>query len=63
LRFDSDPRALIDNLFLRALCRKPSAEETEIARHILAPDGKASVSGLEDLLWSILLHPEMQYLY
>jgi cytochrome c553 len=63
LRFDSDPRALIDDLFLRALCRKPNAEEAEIARHILAPNGKASVSGLEDLLWSLLMHPEMQYVY
>jgi hypothetical protein len=63
LRPDSDPRALIDDLFVRALCRKPSAEEAGIARHILAPDGKASASGLEDLLWSLLMHPEMQYIY
>ena len=62
LRSDSN-RALIDDLFLRALSRKPNAEESEIARHMLAPDGKASVSGLEDLLWSLLMHPELQYIY
>jgi hypothetical protein len=60
---DSSTRALIDDLFMRALCHKPSADEAAIARHMLAPNGKASVTGLEDLLWSLLMHPELQYIY
>ncbi len=59
----SNPQALIDQLYLRALCRMPSAGESRIARALLAPDGKPSISGLEDLLWALLMHPEMQYIY
>nr|MDQ2901186.1 DUF1549 domain-containing protein [Acidobacteriota bacterium] len=59
----SDPNKLIDELFMRALCRKPRAEEAQLARRELAPSGKTSVSGLEDVLWSLLMHPELQYIY
>ncbi|MDQ6705746.1 MAG: DUF1549 domain-containing protein, partial [Acidobacteriota bacterium] len=58
----TDPDKLIDELFMRALCRNPRADEAQIARHVLAPGGKTSVSGLEDVLWSLLMHPELQYI-
>lgn len=59
----SDPNALIDNLYMQALCRKPSPDEAKIARQLLGAGGKASAAGLEDLLWSLLMHPELQYIY
>ncbi len=57
--------ALMDRLFLQAMARRPNAEERRIARGFLLPGGatQISASGLEDLLWSLLMHPEMQYLW
>ncbi len=60
---ESDPELLINNLFMQALCRKPRPEEFQVARQLLAPGGKTSVKGLEDLLWSVLMHPELQYIF
>ncbi|QDV04805.1 Planctomycete cytochrome C [Planctomycetes bacterium Poly30] len=58
---------LIDELFLRALQRKPTPAEQQVALELLVgespDDGKeASVSqeGLEDLLWSLCMLPEFQ---
>ncbi|MDQ6706769.1 MAG: DUF1553 domain-containing protein, partial [Acidobacteriota bacterium] len=59
----SSPATLIDNLYVQALCRKPSADEARIARQMLGIGGKASATGLEDLLWSLLMNPELQYIY
>jgi hypothetical protein len=50
---------LIDRLFLQTLARTPSEAERRVALKIL---GEGSVSGTEDLLWSLLLEPEMQYI-
>jgi hypothetical protein len=50
---------LIDRLFLQTLARTPSDVEREAAKKIL---GEGGVSGTEDLLWSLLLQPEMQYI-
>jgi hypothetical protein len=50
---------LIDRLFLQALARTPSDAERQVAQKIL---GEGGVSGTEDLLWSLLLQPEMQYI-
>jgi hypothetical protein len=50
---------LIDRLFLQTLARTPSEAERQVAQKIL---GKGGVSGTEDLLWSLLLQPEMQYI-
>ncbi len=57
---------LIDRLFWEAMARGPNAQEREIAREFLEPRGgnaAMSESGLEDLLWSLLMHPELQYVY
>ena len=59
----SNPNTLIDDLYLQALCRKPSTDEARIARQLLGSGAKASATGLEDLLWSLLMHPELQYIY
>lgn len=59
----SNPGKLIEELYMRALCRQPRVEEAQLASQMLAPGGKTSVSGLEDLLWSLLMSPELQYIY
>jgi hypothetical protein len=61
-----DANGLIDRLFLEAFAREPNAREREIAVEFLLPEGsggKIQTSGLEDLLWSLLMHPELQYIH
>ena len=60
-----DAGRLIDRLFLEAFARQPSPAEREIANQFLLPEGsggKIQNTGLEDLLWSLLMHPELQYI-
>ncbi|MDQ6700038.1 MAG: DUF1553 domain-containing protein [Acidobacteriota bacterium] len=59
----SSTNTLIDNLYMQALCRRPSADEARIARQLVGTGGKVSATGLEDLLWSLLMDPELQYIY
>lgn len=59
----ADPNTLINNLFNQALCRPPTTKEMQIARDTLMPGGEISAAGLEDVLWSLLMHPELQYIY
>jgi hypothetical protein len=49
-------------LYLQLFARKPNAEEARIVRKYFA-GGKLAPAALEDFLWSLLLHPEFQYLY
>jgi hypothetical protein len=49
-------------LYLQLLARKPNPAEARIVRNYFA-GGKLSPAALEDFLWSLLLHPEFQYLY
>jgi hypothetical protein len=51
-----DQKALTDRLFWAALSRAPNPEEADVAKQFLAKPG-----GLEDLLWSLVMHPEFQY--
>ena len=51
-----DPKVLIDQLFWQALSRQPNPREVTVAMKLLAAQG-----GLEDLLWSLFMHPEFQY--
>ena len=55
----ASPGELIDRLFLQTLARAPDDSEKQVAQKIL---GSGRVSGVEDLIWSLLLHPEMQFL-
>jgi len=59
------PASLVSRVFLHLLNRTPTPAERRIAlRYIIDPKspGKVQASGLEDLLWSILLSPEFQYI-
>ena len=49
-------------LYLQLFARKPNQEEARLVRKYFA-GGKLAPAALEDLLWSLLLHPEFQYLY
>jgi Protein of unknown function (DUF1549)/Protein of unknown function (DUF1553)/Planctomycete cytochrome C len=51
-----DRQALIDRLFWAAISRAPNAQEAAVAQEFLTKTG-----GLEDLLWSLVMHPEFQY--
>lgn len=57
-----DPKATrkewIERLYVRALCRRPTAEELAVAREILA--SPVTPEKLADLLWTIFLLPEFQ---
>jgi hypothetical protein len=44
------------------LARDPSSAEMAIARRYLG-ESKIEAAALEDLLWSLLLHPEFQYIW
>jgi hypothetical protein len=48
----------IESLYLRALCRKPTAEELAAAQEVLGP--KATPESLADLLWTVVMLPEFQ---
>lgn len=50
----------IEYLWRALLSRKPEAAEREAARKLF-PNGKLQREATEDLLWSLLLHPEFQF--
>ncbi len=50
--------ALIDELYLRALCRRPTPEEMATAREIAGP--AVTPDGLADLFWTVFMLPEFQ---
>jgi hypothetical protein len=50
----------LEGLYRYALARSPSPQERRIAQEFLA--SKPASDGLEDLLWSIFLSPEFQYI-
>ena len=57
----SDPAAVVETVYLRALGRKPSAAEKKEAKNLVGlPVQK---EGVEDLLWAISASPEFQLIY
>jgi len=48
----------IELIYLRALCRRPTADESATAREIIGTP--ASPDGLTDLLWTVFMLPEFQ---
>ncbi len=52
------PEERIEELYRRALCRKPTGEELVAAREILGTT--ATPEGLADLLWAVVMLPEFQ---
>lgn len=55
---DQTAVALIDDLYLRALCRPPTDAERQIARQIVGEP--MTEAGAADLLWSIVMLPEFE---
>jgi hypothetical protein len=51
-------RELVRSIYIRALCRYPTAGELETAKEILGTP--PSVEGLTDLLWTLFMLPEFQ---
>ena len=55
--------SLIERLYRQSFSRVPSADELAAAREMMTgADGKPSAAGLEDLLWSLFLSPEFQFI-
>jgi hypothetical protein len=58
----ADPKASADEIagrvFVRALCRKPTADELAAARELIGE--KPSADGVADLLWAVVMLPEFQ---
>ncbi|OAI45751.1 hypothetical protein AYO44_12465 [Planctomycetaceae bacterium SCGC AG-212-F19] len=52
------PEQRVEEIYLRALCRKPTSDETAAAREILGMPPTAE--GLADLLWAVVMLPEFQ---
>lgn len=55
------PRALVDDLYLRALGRKPTREERKIATGLVGEE--LTPEGVEDFLWALVMLPEFQLIY
>ncbi len=53
-------RALVDHIFLQALGRKPTRKEQEASLELVG--GSPRKDGVEDLLWSVAMLPEFQFI-
>ena len=57
----------IQRLYLDLLSRAPSPEELQIAKQFFASDTNSKPNlepaAMDDFLWSMLLHPDFQYVY
>jgi len=52
------PEERIEDIYLRALCRKPTAKEMNAARELIG--SPAMADSLADLLWAVVMLPEFQ---
>jgi len=57
-KLKATPEERIEDLYRRALCRKPAAGELEAARALLGTP--PTPEGLADLLWAVVMLPEFQ---
>lgn len=57
----------VNRMYLTLLGRPPAAAERKVARSFFSEEGEATAKlrpeALEDFLWSMLLHPDFQYIY
>jgi hypothetical protein len=53
------PDALISTVFTQSLSRAPTDNERAVLREVLGP--KPTAQSVEDMLWSLLLLPEFQF--
>nr|WP_245693202.1 DUF1549 domain-containing protein [Algoriphagus alkaliphilus] len=56
-----DPLALTENLYAKALLRKPSPKELEVAKKVLG--SRPEPTAVQDFLWAVFLLPEFQMIY
>ena len=54
-------RELVTRLYAKALSRKPTSSELKLADELLGK--KVEKETVEDLLWSLAMHPEFQLIY
>ncbi len=59
---NADPKAtadqIVERVYIRALCRRPTADELAAARGLVGD--KPTVDGIADLLWAVVMLPEFQ---
>lgn len=60
-RMEGDRERLIREVYLRALQREPTEEESAIARELVG--SPMDEAGVVDLLWSVVMLPEFQLVY
>ena len=53
-------RALVEHVFVQALGRTPTRKEREASLELVGD--KPSKEGVEDLLWSVAMLPEFQFI-
>ncbi|HEY7212086.1 MAG TPA: DUF1549 domain-containing protein [Bryobacteraceae bacterium] len=62
-----DPDQAIHRLYLTLLSREPTDNELRVSREFFASQSatahKPEPAAMEDFLWSMLMHPDFQYLY
>jgi hypothetical protein len=56
------PEDLVRQLYRHALSRSPSANEMRISLDLLTHEAKMERQGLQDLLWSLVISPEFQFI-
>ena len=61
LKSGTDDATLVDQLFLATLSRHPGAAESRLAVSELADHAKDRRRAAEDLLWTLLNHPEFLF--
>jgi mono/diheme cytochrome c family protein/uncharacterized membrane protein len=57
----TDSEELINELYIRALNRKPQPKELKAAQEVLGES--PSTEGIQDLFWAVVLLPEFQLIY
>lgn len=55
------PQAIVSEVFAKALGRKPTRAEVQLAADLVGQPARAD--GVEDLLWSLAMLPEFQLIY
>lgn len=53
-------RELIDTIYMHALCRPPRTQEAQTIEEMVGPT--LELTELEDILWSVVMLPEFQYI-
>ena len=55
------PEQIVEELYLAAFSRKPTAEETSIAVKAIASAGDKKRAAIEDVLWALLNSAEFVF--